>query len=92
MLKPRFLNAALGFIGKKKKIPGRVYSRVFKNAAIRLVVELRFLQTQLKAYLELRFCKRSLKKRSYTARFFCSAGQFALVDIRLYTLVIKHGL
>ena len=35
MLKPRFLNAALGFIGqKKKKIPGRVYSRVFKNAAI----------------------------------------------------------
>ena len=32
--------------------------------------ELRFLQTQLKAYLELRFCKRSLKKRSYTAPFF----------------------
>ena len=92
MLKPRFLNAALGFIGKKKKFPGRVYSHVFKNAAIvlprktqpkdhkmqlqsglqphllnaaiRLVVELCFLQTQLKAYLELRFCK-----RSYTVRF-----------------------
>ena len=97
MLKPRFLNAALGFIGKKKKFPGRVYSHVFKNAAIvlprktqpkdhkmqlqsglqlhllnaaiRLVVELCFLQTQLKAYLELRFCKRSLKKCSYTVRF-----------------------
>ena len=49
------------------------------------MVELRFLQTQLKAYLELRFYKRSLKKRSYTARFFV-----VLIDYNL-DLAIASG-